>query len=133
MLTRSAPVQDVERRNARDLARLSICDRQRDPTSHQHPCSIVTPNMLSFNPMSSAGKAPSRRRELSSGHLALFAIAAMTGTRPIAQAAHAGPASVSLWILAIAGVLLPLSVSCAALTERYPVSGGLYQWARNEF
>jgi len=83
--------------------------------------------------MSFAGKAPSRRRELSAGHLALFAVAAVTGTRPIAQAAHAGPTSVSLWILAAAGVLLPLSLACAALTARYPISGGLYQWARNDF
>ncbi len=90
-------------------------------------------NNAIVKPMPSAGKAPARRRELSSGHLALFAIAAMTGTRPIAEAAHAGPASISLWGLASAGVLLPLSLACAALTERYPVSGGVYQWARNNF
>src|SRR5262245_51358284 len=83
--------------------------------------------------MSFAGTARSKKRELSAGHLALSAVAAVTGTRPIAQSAHAGPALVSLWILAGAGVLLPLSLACAALTARYPVSGGLYQWARNDF
>src|SRR5207249_4359360 len=55
------------------------------------------------------------------------------GTRPIAEAAHAGPGSVALWVIAAFGVLMPLAAACAALTARTPGSGGLYLWARNDF
>ena len=83
--------------------------------------------------MSAPAKVPTLRRELSPRHLTLFAISSVIGTRPIAEAAHAGAASIILWILAVAGVLMPLGVACAALTARYPRSGGLYLWARNDF
>src|SRR5262245_6904499 len=76
---------------------------------------------------------PKLRRELSQRHLTLFAISAVIGTRPIAQAAHAGPTSVALWIAAAFGVLMPLAIACAVLTARSPSSGGLYQWARKDF
>jgi amino acid transporter len=83
--------------------------------------------------MAAPARIPNLRRELGPRHLALFAIAAVTGTRPIAEAAHAGAGSVTLWILAAAGVLMPLAAACAILTVRQPVSGGLYQWARHDF
>jgi amino acid transporter len=85
--------------------------------------------------MSAAASAhePGLRRELGPRHLTLFAIAAVTGTRPIAEAAHAGPGSVALWILATIGVLIPLASACAVLTARSPGSGGLYTWARDDF
>src|SRR4051794_19019319 len=84
-------------------------------------------------PMSAPAKTAVLRRELSPRHLTLFAISAAIGTRPIAEAARAGPASIVLWIIAAAGVLLPLGIACAVLTTRYPRSGGLYIWARNDF
>src|SRR3954451_25263657 len=74
-----------------------------------------------------------KRRELTRKHLILFAISAVLGTRPIAQAAHAGAASVVLWVLAAIGVMLPLAAACADLTARSPGRGGMYQWARDDF
>ena len=83
--------------------------------------------------MATPAKAPTLRRELSRHHLVLFSISAITGARPIAEAAHAGPMSIALWVIAAAGVLMPLAVACSVLTARYPASGGMYQWARNDF
>ena len=83
--------------------------------------------------MSAPATVPTLRRELSPRHLTLFAVSSAIGTRPIAEAAHAGSASIVLWILAAAGVLMPLGIACAVLTARYPRSGGLYLWARNDF
>jgi len=83
--------------------------------------------------MSAPAMVPKLRRELSPRHLILFAISIVIGTRPIAEAAHAGPASVALWIMAAAGVLMPLAIATAVLTARHPGSGGLYRWTRNDF
>jgi glutamate:GABA antiporter len=86
-----------------------------------------------FNHMAAPATAVSLRRELSPRHLTLFTISVVIGTRPIAEAAHAGAASIALWIIAAVGVLLPLANACAVLTARSPRSGGLYQWARKDF
>jgi amino acid transporter len=83
--------------------------------------------------MSAPSKIPVLRRELSSRHLTLFAVGIVIGTRPIAEAAHAGPVSIALWIIAAFGVLMPLAAACAVLTARSPSSGGLYHWARDDF
>src|SRR5581483_2257549 len=90
-------------------------------------------SMESDNLCLPTGKGPTLRRELGPRHLTLFAISSVIGTRPLAEAAHAGPSSVVLWILAVAGVLMPLGIACVALTVRYPGCGGLYVWTRNNF
>ncbi|WP_263368761.1 APC family permease [Edaphobacter bradus] len=73
------------------------------------------------------------RRELSVRDLTLFGIVCIAGPRWIPAAAHAGPGSVTLWLLA--GLLLgaPLAVAVAALMTKYPEPGGLYSWTRNDF
>jgi len=78
---------------------------------------------------------PSRelRRELGVRDLTLFAISCIVGTRWIAAAAHAGPGSVTLWLLAAVLFVIPLAIAVAALTARYPGAGGLYLWTRNDF
>lgn len=73
------------------------------------------------------------RRELSIRDLTLFGIVCLIGLRWIPAAAHAGPGSVTLWLLA--GLLFgaPLAVAVAALMSKYPGPGGLYTWTRNDF
>jgi len=73
------------------------------------------------------------RRELGLRDLTLFAIACIVGTRWIAAAAHAGPGSVTLWLLAAVFFLVPLAVAVATLTVKYPGAGGLYLWTRGDF
>jgi len=73
------------------------------------------------------------RRELGLRDITLFAIACIIGTRWIASAAHAGPGSILLWLLAAIFFLIPLSIAVAVLTVKHPVAGGLYRWTRADF
>jgi amino acid transporter len=76
---------------------------------------------------------PALRREMGLRDVTLFAITCMVGTRWIPAAAHAGPGSVTLWLLAAVLFMVPLAVAVAALTVKYPGTGGLYLWTRNDF
>jgi glutamate:GABA antiporter len=73
------------------------------------------------------------RRELGLRDLTLFAITCIVGTRWIAAAAHAGPGSITLWLLAAVFFVVPLAIAVAALTVKYPGPGGLYLWTRGDF
>jgi amino acid transporter len=73
------------------------------------------------------------RRELGARDLTLFAIASIVGVRWIASAAHAGPGSILLWLLAALLFLIPLSIAVATLTARDPGAGGMYLWSRRDF
>jgi len=73
------------------------------------------------------------KRELGLRDLTLFAIACIIGTRWIASAAHAGPGSILLWLLAAIFFLIPLAIAVAVLTVKHPVAGGLYRWTRADF
>jgi amino acid transporter len=73
------------------------------------------------------------KRELGLRDLTLFAIACIVGTRWIASAAHAGPGSILLWLLAAIFFLIPLAIAVAVLTVKHPVAGGLYRWTRADF
>ena len=63
----------------------------------------------------------------------LFAIACMVGTRWAPAAAHAGPGSITLWLLAAALFVAPLAAAVGTLVVKYPGTGGLYLWAREDF
>jgi glutamate:GABA antiporter len=76
---------------------------------------------------------PALKRELGLRDLALFAIACITSARWIPIAAHAGPGSVTLWILATVLFMVPLTAAVAALVAKYPGAGGLYLWTRQDF
>ena len=77
--------------------------------------------------------APALRSELGVRDLTLFAVTCITSARWIPIAAHAGPASATLWILAAALFMAPLTVAVAALVAKYPGAGGLYLWTRQDF
>src|SRR5437762_13374952 len=72
-------------------------------------------------------------RELGLRDLTLFAIACIVGTRWIPAAAHAGPGSITLWLLAAIFFVAPLAVAVATLTVKYPGAGGIYLWTRKDF
>ena len=76
---------------------------------------------------------PALGRELGVRDLTLFAIVCITSARWIPIAAHAGPGSVTLWLLAALLFMAPLAVAVATLTARYPGTGGLYLWTRRDF
>jgi amino acid transporter len=72
-------------------------------------------------------------RELNIRDLTLFGIVCIVGPRWIPAAAHAGPGSVTLWLLASLLFGFPLAIAVAALMAKYPEPGGLYAWTRNDF
>jgi len=76
---------------------------------------------------------PALQRELGLRDLTLFAVACVTSARWIPIAAHAGPGSVTLWLLAAVFFMAPLAVAVAALVAKYPGAGGLYLWTRRDF
>jgi amino acid transporter len=76
---------------------------------------------------------PALKPELGLRDLTLFAISCITSARWIPIAAHAGPGSVTLWLLAAVFFMLPLTVAVAALVAKYPGAGGLYFWTRRDF
>jgi amino acid transporter len=73
------------------------------------------------------------KRELGLRDITLLAIVCIVGTRWIPAAAHAGPGSVTLWFLAAVLFMVPLAIAVAALSVKYPGTGGLYLWTRNDF
>jgi glutamate:GABA antiporter len=76
---------------------------------------------------------PALRRELRLWHLILFNISAIIGVRWLAPAAHAGPGSLTLWLLASTAFLLPSALVVSSLSARFPDEGGLYIWTKNAF
>ncbi len=73
------------------------------------------------------------RKELGLRDLVLFNIAALISTRWIGIAAHVGPGTIVLWILAAALLLVPCAFVVANLSRRFPEEGGLYIWTREAF
>ncbi|HXS93877.1 MAG TPA: APC family permease [Candidatus Limnocylindrales bacterium] len=73
------------------------------------------------------------RRELGLRDITLFAIACIISTRWLPAAAHAGPGSITLWILAALLFAVPLAIAISALVKKYPGTGGMYLWTRNDF
>ena len=83
--------------------------------------------------MKSVHNEPALRRELGLRDLTFFAITCIVGVRWIPMAAHAGPGTVTLWLLAAVFFVAPLAVCVGALSAKYPGSGGLYYWTRDAF
>jgi amino acid transporter len=77
--------------------------------------------------------APALRREMGLRDTTLFAIACIVATRWVPAAAHAGPGSITLWLLAAVFFVAPLAVAVAALIVKYPGAGGMYLWTRGDF
>jgi glutamate:GABA antiporter len=73
------------------------------------------------------------RREFGLRDMSLLAIACIIGTRWIASAAHAGPGSILMWLLAALFLVIPVAIAVASLTEKHPQAGGIYVWTRGDF
>lgn len=88
---------------------------------------------MAAQPVAEAEGTPHLKRELGLRDLTLFAITCVTATRWIPAAAHAGPGSLTLWVLAAALFMVPLTIAVTALIVKYPEPGGLYLWTRKDF
>ncbi len=74
-----------------------------------------------------------KKGELGVRDLTLFALTCVISARWIPLAAHAGPSSLTLWVLAAVFFVVPLTISVATLVAKDPTAGGLYRWTRNDF
>ncbi|MBK5294762.1 MAG: APC family permease [Acidobacteriia bacterium] len=74
---------------------------------------------------------PTFRTALGLGDLVLFNISAVAGVRALAAAAHSGPGSVSLWILAAVLFFIPSAMVVSRLSRTMPGQGGIYLWTRD--
>jgi amino acid transporter len=77
--------------------------------------------------------APALKRELRLWDVVFFNVAAVASVRWIAAAAHSGPGSISLWILAVLIFFIPSALVVASLSRRFPEEGGLYIWTKRAF
>jgi glutamate:GABA antiporter len=73
------------------------------------------------------------RREMGFWDVLLFNIATVLGPRWVAAAAHNGPSSISLWVLAAVLFFIPYGLVINELSSRFPVEGGLYVWTKEAF
>jgi amino acid transporter len=75
----------------------------------------------------------SLEKTLRTRDLVLFNVAAIVGMRWIALAAHSGPSSLGLWVLAALAFFVPQGLCVTALCSGIPEEGGLYVWSREAF
>ncbi len=76
---------------------------------------------------------PALRRELRLRDLVFFDVCAIISLRWIAAAAHAGPGSFVLWIVAALFFFLPSLVTVSSLARQFPEEGGFYIWTKRAF
>ena len=80
-----------------------------------------------------AASPPALRRELRLWHVVMLNISAVAGIRWLAAAAHAGPGSLLLWLVAALAFFLPSALVISSLSQRFPQEGGLYIWTKKAF
>lgn len=73
------------------------------------------------------------KRELRLRDLVFFDICAVVSLRWVAAAAHSGPGSLVLWVVAGVFFFLPSAVIVASLSRQFPEEGGLYIWTKRAF
>src|SRR3954452_22331477 len=73
------------------------------------------------------------RRALTFRDLLLFYIVTTFGPRWMATAAASGPSALAIWVLAAAGLFVPLVFTVLELSSRSPQEGGIYVWTKRAF
>jgi amino acid transporter len=63
----------------------------------------------------------------------MFNISAVAGVRWLAAAAHAGPGTLLLWLVAALAFFLPCALVISGLSQKFPEEGGLYIWTKRAF
>jgi len=76
---------------------------------------------------------PRLKRALRLRDLTLLYLASALSIRWVATAAAAGPGTLVVWLIALAGFFLPMAACVMELSSRYPQEGGLYVWTREAF
>lgn len=83
--------------------------------------------------MTAGERASHPPRLMGLADLTLFYLVTGVSLRWIATAAAAGPGAILVWIGGLLFFYLPLALTVADLSSRYPQEGGLYVWVRRAF
>ena len=94
---------------------------------------VAPPHHATLSSIPNTSTEPQLRRELGLRDLVLFNIAAVIGIRWLAAAAHTGPVSITLWLLAAGFFFIPSTLAVATLSARFPEEGGIYVWTKQGF
>jgi amino acid transporter len=79
------------------------------------------------------GHAAGLQRALGTFDLVLLYVAAIIGPRWLSTAAQYGPASVTLWVIALLVYFVPSALTVQELSSRIPHEGGLHLWTKAAF
>lgn len=88
---------------------------------------------IALGPEVGLTQKPELERVLSLRDLVLFHVVAIVGLRWLLTAANLGPASVTLWLGAVAFFFIPQGLAVLELSARIPEEGGIYVWTREAF
>jgi len=80
-----------------------------------------------------AGRRPGLVPVLGFRALLLFYFLIVFGPRLIPLAASVGPGVVALWVIVFAAYCVPLALTVANLSSRFPDEGGIYVWSKRAF
>lgn len=73
------------------------------------------------------------KRVLGLRDLVLFNLVAILSLRWLNTGAKSGPSAITLWVLAALLFFVPIGLSVAQLSARYPSEGGIYAWTKQRF
>jgi amino acid transporter len=93
----------------------------------------VTETRTAATAVTTSSTAPRLHRALGFRDLLLFYIVTTFSLRWIATAAAAGPSALVIWLIAAAGLFVPLVFATLELSSRYPEEGGIYVWSKQAF
>ena len=86
--------------------------------------------MSEQQPHAAAEAEGALERTLGLRDLVLFNLVAVLGLRWLATSAKAGPAALSLWLLAAVFFFIPQGFAVVELSSRFPEEGGVYFWTK---
>jgi glutamate:GABA antiporter len=84
-------------------------------------------------PLSAGRKKPALDRVLGRRDLVLLFVVAVANLNLIPAISSSGPATLWLWLLALAGFFWPQGAAVTELAQKWPGEGGIYLWAKRSF
>ena len=84
-------------------------------------------------PAETTTAAPALPRAMGFPDVVLFFITAGVNLQWVATASAAGPAAITIWLIAFVTMAVPLALAVVEMSSRYPQEGGMYVWSKRAF
>src|SRR5436309_3064701 len=81
-------------------------------------------------PAETTTAAPALPRAMGFPDVVLFFITAGVNLQWVATASAAGPAAITIWLIAFVTMAVPLALAVVEMSSRYPQEGGMYVWSK---